>query len=89
MIDWIPTLTQNGKPRYLAIAEAIAVDIRTGTLSPGDRLPPQRRLAALKARRDRLDKLPEAAEGADGVTDVAATAMGRPTLTPRCEAWAR
>ncbi len=46
MIDWIPTLTQNGKPRYLAIAEAIAVDIRTGTLSPGDRLPPQRRLAA-------------------------------------------
>ena len=46
MIDWSPTLTQNGKPRYLAIADAIASDIGAGTLSPGDRLPPQRRLAA-------------------------------------------
>lgn len=46
MIDWIPTLANDGKPRYLAIAEAIAADIRAGTLSAGDRLPPQRRLAA-------------------------------------------
>jgi DNA-binding transcriptional regulator YhcF (GntR family) len=46
MTDWLPTLTNNGKPRYLAIADAIATDIRAGALAPGDRLPPQRRLAA-------------------------------------------
>ena len=46
MTDWIPTLTPNDRPRYLAIADAIATDIRAGTLAPGDRLPPQRRLAA-------------------------------------------
>lgn len=46
MIDWKPNIAGNGKPRYLAIADAIAEDIRAGTLGPGDRLPPQRRLAA-------------------------------------------
>jgi DNA-binding transcriptional MocR family regulator len=46
MIDWIPTLSADGKPLYLAITEAIAGDIRRGVLSEGDRLPPQRRLAA-------------------------------------------
>jgi DNA-binding transcriptional MocR family regulator len=46
MIDWIPTLAADGKPLYLAITEALATDIRKGTLSEGDRLPPQRRLAA-------------------------------------------
>ncbi|WP_172328432.1 PLP-dependent aminotransferase family protein [Mangrovicoccus sp. HB161399] len=45
MTDWTPRIAGSGKPRYLAIAEAIAADIRAGTLSPGDRLPPQRRLA--------------------------------------------
>lgn len=45
MIDWTPELGTTLKPRYLAIAEAIANDVRLGTLSPGDRLPPQRRLA--------------------------------------------
>jgi len=34
-----------GKPRYLAIADAIAEDIGNGTLAPSDRLPPQRKLA--------------------------------------------
>ncbi|WP_138464286.1 PLP-dependent aminotransferase family protein [Poseidonocella sp. HB161398] len=46
MTDWIPALAGDGKPRYLAIADAIAADILAGTLAPGDRLPPQRRLAA-------------------------------------------
>ncbi|WP_226629251.1 PLP-dependent aminotransferase family protein [Alloyangia pacifica] len=46
MIDWSPQLTDSGKPRYLAIADAIARDIEQGLLGSGDRLPPQRRLAA-------------------------------------------
>ena len=45
MIDWTPTEIESGKPRYIAIAEALAEDIRAGRLKPGDRLPPQRRLA--------------------------------------------
>lgn len=44
-MDWLPDLTQSDKPRYLAIADRIAVDIAAGALSAGDRLPPQRRLA--------------------------------------------
>jgi DNA-binding transcriptional MocR family regulator len=43
---WTPDLKRWGKPRYLAIAEALADDIRTGTLTPGTRLPTQRALAA-------------------------------------------
>ena len=46
MMDWIPRLDDTGKPRYLAIADAIAQDIQQGRLGSGDRLPPQRRLAA-------------------------------------------
>jgi DNA-binding transcriptional MocR family regulator len=45
MQDWMPNLTISGKPRYLAIADAIAEDIRSGRLAPSDRLPPQRQLA--------------------------------------------
>ncbi len=45
MIDWKPDLSASEKPRYLAIADAIAEDIRGGRLSAGDRLPPQRELA--------------------------------------------
>jgi DNA-binding transcriptional MocR family regulator len=45
MATWRPTLTDSGKPRYLAIADAVEEDIRNGTLAPGDRLPPQRKLA--------------------------------------------
>jgi DNA-binding transcriptional MocR family regulator len=45
MADWRPNLSKIGKPRYLAIADAIAEDIRSGRLAPADRLPPQRKLA--------------------------------------------
>src|ERR1700745_2835790 len=45
MQDWMPNLATSDKPRYLAIADAIAEDIRSGRLAPSDRLPPQRKLA--------------------------------------------
>jgi len=45
MGEWSPQLSRLGKPRYLAIADAIAEDIGNGTLAPSDRLPPQRKLA--------------------------------------------
>lgn len=46
-IDWIPDVKASALPRYLAIAEAIGRDIAQGRLAPGERLPPQRRLASL------------------------------------------
>lgn len=46
MTDWTPDTLDSGKPRYQAIADAIAGDIRSGRLADGMRLPPQRRLAA-------------------------------------------
>jgi DNA-binding transcriptional MocR family regulator len=46
MTNWLPDLSRHGSPRYLAIADAIALDIDNGRLSPSDRLPPQRSLAA-------------------------------------------
>lgn len=45
MTDWTPRAETSGKPRYIAIADAIEKDIRDGRLSPGTRLPPQRMLA--------------------------------------------
>lgn len=39
MIDWIPASLDKGKPRYKAIADAIAEDIRAGRLDDGARLP--------------------------------------------------
>ena len=45
MNDWMPNLAARDKPHYLAIADAIADDIRSGRLAPSDRLPPQRKLA--------------------------------------------
>src|SRR6201985_683213 len=45
MADWTPDLATSDKPRYLAIADAIADDIGAGRLTVGDRLPPQRKLA--------------------------------------------
>jgi DNA-binding transcriptional MocR family regulator len=42
---WTPDLRRWGRPRYLAIVEAIAEDVRTGRLAVGERLPPQRLLA--------------------------------------------
>src|ERR1700682_1768579 len=46
MGDWCPDLSEIDKPRYLALAAAIAEDIRNGRLAPSDRLPPQRKLAS-------------------------------------------
>ncbi|MEE7494479.1 PLP-dependent aminotransferase family protein [Methylobacterium oryzae] len=43
--SWTPDLKRWGKPHYLAIADALADDIRTGHLLPGTRLPTQRALA--------------------------------------------
>ena len=45
MAPWTPDFSRSDKPRYLAIADILADDIRSGELVPGDRLPPQRRLA--------------------------------------------
>ncbi|MCV6603287.1 MAG: GntR family transcriptional regulator, partial [Cohaesibacter sp.] len=45
MSFWTPRIEHSTKPRYLAIADALAQDIRDRVLLPGDRLPPQRRLA--------------------------------------------
>ncbi|MGJ7549183.1 PLP-dependent aminotransferase family protein [Pseudomonas alloputida] len=42
---WIPQLVDDDQPRYLALVDAIAHAIESGTLKVGDRLPPQRRLA--------------------------------------------
>jgi len=46
MADWIPDLSRSDKPRYIAIADEIAADVSSGRLASGDRLPPQRKLAA-------------------------------------------
>lgn len=45
MTMWIPNIEAASGPIYLAIADALEADIRTGTLAQGDRLPPQRELA--------------------------------------------
>src|ERR1700761_537931 len=45
MADWTPDLATSDKPRYLAIADAIADDVAAGRAAVGDRLPPQRKLA--------------------------------------------
>lgn len=45
MSNWKPMSSENGSPHYVAIADAIARDLERGTLRPGDRLPPQRKLA--------------------------------------------
>lgn len=44
--DWVPDLARGGGAKYVAIAEAIAAAVETGALRSGDRLPPQRDLAA-------------------------------------------
>lgn len=49
MTSWQPDLDGRNGPAYRRIADALAADIGTGRLRPGDRLPPQRDLAwALK-----------------------------------------
>jgi len=42
---WLSPIRSSEKPRYLAIADVIAEELRRGRLTPGDRLPPQRALA--------------------------------------------
>jgi DNA-binding transcriptional MocR family regulator len=46
---WLPHLAAHAGPRFLQIADALQQAVADGLLKPGDRLPPQRRLA------DRLD----------------------------------
>ncbi|MGK5080071.1 PLP-dependent aminotransferase family protein [Janthinobacterium sp. HLX7-2] len=43
---WLPRLTGNKGPRFLQIADALQAAVVDGSLTPGDRLPPQRQLAA-------------------------------------------
>ncbi|WP_428671640.1 PLP-dependent aminotransferase family protein [Roseibium sp.] len=45
MTMWIPNIEAVQGPIYLAIADALEADIKSGTLAQGDRLPPQRELA--------------------------------------------
>ena len=44
--SWPPRLTVHGGPRFLQIADALQAAVAAGALQPGDRLPPQRQLAA-------------------------------------------
>lgn len=44
--SWLPHLARHGGPRFLQIADALQAALASGTLKPGDRLPPQRQLAA-------------------------------------------
>ena len=44
MTIWMPQLP-DGRPRYIAIAEAMTADLLRGVLKPGDRLPTHRDLA--------------------------------------------
>jgi DNA-binding transcriptional MocR family regulator len=43
---WLPRLAAHGGPRFLQIADALQAALADGSLKPGDRLPPQRHLAA-------------------------------------------
>ena len=45
MLSWLPQIETADGPKYLAIAEALRADIRSGRLAAGARLPPQRLLA--------------------------------------------
>lgn len=44
---WRPQTLNLDKPLYIAIADALEKDVRSGLLQPGQRLPPQRELAQL------------------------------------------
>jgi DNA-binding transcriptional MocR family regulator len=43
---WTEAIERAAGPRYLAIVSAVEIALRSGILRPGDRLPPQRDLAA-------------------------------------------
>ncbi|MGO7522612.1 PLP-dependent aminotransferase family protein, partial [Rhizobium brockwellii] len=40
--DWNPDLSRSSCPRYMAIADVFEMDLRSGHLVVGVRLPPQR-----------------------------------------------
>src|SRR5262245_42863309 len=44
--DWVPSLEARRGPRYRAIADALADDVRSGRLTQGARLPTHRVLAS-------------------------------------------
>jgi len=44
--SWLPRLAVQRGPRFLQIADALQAAVADGSLKPGDRLPPQRLLAA-------------------------------------------
>lgn len=44
-LSWLPSMVGGARPLYRAIVDALEEDIRTGRVSAGTRLPPQRRLA--------------------------------------------
>ena len=44
--SWLPRLAGQRGPRFLQIADALQAAVADGSLKPGDRLPPQRLLAA-------------------------------------------
>lgn len=46
MTSWHPDLSDSSAPRYIAIADAIEADLKSGRLAPGDKLPAQRQLAS-------------------------------------------
>lgn len=43
--EWNPTIETGNKPLYIALADALELDINSGILKPGEKLPPQRELA--------------------------------------------
>jgi DNA-binding transcriptional MocR family regulator len=45
--DWITEFNESGKARYLQIVDLIERAVADGRLAPGDRLPPQRKLAEM------------------------------------------
>jgi DNA-binding transcriptional MocR family regulator len=44
--SWLPRLEAQAGPRFLQVADALQQAVADGLLKPGDRLPPQRQLAA-------------------------------------------
>ena len=44
-LEWLPELRDSGQPKYIDLATSIGEDISSGRLQPGDRLPPQRKVA--------------------------------------------
>ncbi|SFV35424.1 PLP-dependent aminotransferase family protein [Hyphomicrobium facile] len=47
MSSWEPWLAAGGQLKYRGIVEAIEIDLKSGRIQPGDRLPPQRMIAEI------------------------------------------